>query len=335
MEFGISFGALYADPLTVVQYSREGEALGYSYLFYPDSQTLYRDPFVIMGAVSQTTKKAKLGTLISPVATRDPSVLACAAYSVHELSGGRVVLVLGTGDSSVRRIGMKPADPDHFEKTVQYVKDLMAGRMFNFSSGEFCIRFARGGVPVYTIATGPRMLKRSGRMGDGAVIMVGPALTSWAVGEVRKGAEEAGLRFEDRELFWCGFCMIHEDRATAVARVKPSVSWYAVNFPKLVDMTGVNLPAGFWERVKTFRENYSRYDLVHSDAWEQAVREASFIPDELAVKMSLAGNVEDVVKTLRDVERLGVSKVVIRPPSHEDWYSVFKLFAEHVIPCFK
>ncbi|MEM4269715.1 MAG: hypothetical protein QW223_06290, partial [Candidatus Caldarchaeum sp.] len=69
--------------------------------------------------------------------------------------------------------------------------------------------------------------------------------------------------------------------------------------------------------------------------WEQAVREASFIPDELAVKMSLAGNVEDVVKTLRDVERLGVSKVVIRPPSHEDWYSVFKLFAEHVIPCFK
>ncbi|MCS6770152.1 MAG: LLM class flavin-dependent oxidoreductase [Candidatus Caldarchaeum sp.] len=334
LEFGISFGALYADTLTCVRYSKEAESRGYSYLFYPDSQMIYRDPFVVIAAVSQNTEKAILGTLATSVATRDPTVLACAAQSAYEVSGGRFVLVLSTGDSSVRRIGLEPVKPDKFENAVKYVKNLLEGRKFNFGTGEFGMRFAGGGVPVYVVATGMKTLRVAGKVGDGAVVMVGPALTSWAIEQVRKGCEEVGCAFEEKPMFWCGFCMLHEDRTVAKSRVKPSVSWYATNFPTLVKNTGVSLPADFWDKVNNFRSSYERYDLVHSDSWDQAAEESSFIPDELVDKMALAGTPEDVVDRLRYLERLGVSRVVIRPPSHSDWYTVFRMFAEHVIPCF-
>ncbi|MEM4342334.1 MAG: LLM class flavin-dependent oxidoreductase [Candidatus Caldarchaeum sp.] len=331
MEFGISFGALYADPQTYLRYSVEGEKLGYSYLFYPDSQTLYRDPFVTIGAVSTATSRVKLGTLVSSVYTRHPTVLAASAITAHEVSGGRFALVVGAGDSSVRRIGIKPTPVQEFEKSVKHLQELIAGKEFDMGTGRFGIRFARHRVPVYVAATGKRMLGVSGRVADGSVIMVGPALTKWAVERVRESCEEAGLDFEKRELFWCGFCVIHEDREYAKKLVKPSVSWFCINYPDLVKMLGVDFPRDFWDKVEKFRNDYARYDLVHSQTWTQAVEDASFIPDELADRMALAGDLEEIEVKLRDIEKMGISKVIIRPPAHELWYDVFKRFGENVI----
>lgn len=335
MEFGISFGALYADPQTYLRYSVEGEKLGYSYLFYPDSQTLYRDPFVNIGAASAATGRVKLGTLVSSVLTRHPTVLAASAITAYEVSGGRFVLVVGAGDSSVRRIGIRPASVQEFEKSVKHLQDLIAGMEFDVGMGRFGIRYANHRAPIYVAATGKRMLGVSGRVGDGSVIMVGPALTKWAVDRVRESCEEAGLDFEKRELFWCGFCVIHEDSRLAKKLVKPSVSWFCTNYPDLVNMLGANLPRDFWDNVEKLRSNYARYDLVHSHTWTQAVEDASFIPDELADKLALAGDLEEVEAKLRDIERMGISKIIIRPPAHELWYEVFKSFGENIIFRFR
>jgi 5,10-methylenetetrahydromethanopterin reductase len=335
MEFGISFGALYADPQTYLKFAKEGEEGGYSYLFYPDSQLVYRDPFTNMAAAAMVTKRVKLGTLVSPVVTRDPTVLANAIYTLHELSGGRAVLGIGTGDSSVRRIGKKPATLKTLMKEVEYIKKLTQGERFNFGTGEFGMRFAKEGVPIYTIATGPNMLRTSGKIGDGAIVMVGPALSDWAVEQVKQGAREAGRDPDKLNILWCGFCSIHEDRNVAKARVKPSVSWYCVNFPQLIEKTGVPFGKDLWLKIKEFRANYARYDLVHSDTWEQSIRDAYFIPDELVDKMVLAGTPEDVAKTVGDIQRKGFKTLLFRPPSTDDWYRVFRLFADHVIPKFE
>jgi 5,10-methylenetetrahydromethanopterin reductase len=334
LEFGISFGALYADPQTYLRYSVEGEKIGYTYLFYPDSQTLYRDPFVNIGAASVATRRVKLGTLVSSIYTRHPTVLASSAIAAYELSGGRFVLVVGAGDSAVRRIGMKPSPVQEFENSVKHLRYLITGREFDVGMARFSIRFARHRVPIYVAATGKKMLSISGRVGDGSVIMVGPSLTKWAVERVRLSCDEAGLDFENKELFWCGFCVIHEDSSLAKKLVKPSVSWFCTNYPDLVKMLGVDLPNDFWENVAKFRKDYARYDLVHSHTWFQAVEDASFIPDELADRMALAGDLEEVEAKLREIEKIGISKVIIRPPAHELWYDVFKTFGENIIPRF-
>jgi 5,10-methylenetetrahydromethanopterin reductase len=91
---GISFGALYADPSTILQYILEAEKLGYDYVFLPDSQTIYRDPFPILGSAAAQTKNIVLGTMVSSVVTRHPSVLASAFHTVYELSAGRAIFIL-------------------------------------------------------------------------------------------------------------------------------------------------------------------------------------------------------------------------------------------------
>ncbi|MCS6785080.1 MAG: LLM class flavin-dependent oxidoreductase, partial [Candidatus Caldarchaeum sp.] len=323
------------DSRTYLRYSVEAEDKGFDFVFFADSQMIYRDPFVNMAVVSEVTSKVKMGTLATSVITRHPTVIACSAVTLHELSRGRMILVLGTGDSSVRRIGMNPASLAEFEKSVYLIQRLMRGEKLSFGSYDFGIGFARDGPPVYTIATGPKVLQLSGRVGDGAVVNVGPALTSWALNNVRRGAVEAGLDPHKRDLFWCGFCMVDEDRRRAIARVKPSVSWFAVNFPRMIEETGVNPTKELWDEVEKFRRNYARYDLVHSDVWEQAVRDASFIPDDIAKKLALAGTPEDIIHELRRLEGLGIEKVIIRPPSTEDWKQVFTLFADYVLPTFK
>ncbi|HZW57598.1 MAG TPA: LLM class flavin-dependent oxidoreductase [Nitrososphaerales archaeon] len=335
MEFGISMGALYAEPSVYVKYSREAEELGYSYAFYPDSQMVYPNPFAIMSVAATVTKKLRLGTMVSPPSIRHPSVLASAICTVHEISGGRALLTMGTGDSGVRKIGMKPLKLKELAEAVDYVKNLTEGKKFKYSTGEFGIRYAHGGIPIYTMATGPNMLKLSGKIGDGTIMQLGPGLTRWAVDQVRSGSQEAGVDFETRDLTWCALSSIDEDRNVARYRIKPSVTWFAMVFPQLIEKTGLQLGDSFWRRIHEMKENYEKYDLVHSDRWEDALEMAKFVPDELVDRMVLAGNPDDICRVMRDLEGLGISKVAIRPASTDDWYKTFRMFAECVMPNFR
>lgn len=55
------------------------------------------DPWVTLGALGQVTRKINLGTLVSAVGFRYPSLLAKMAATVDHVSGGRLTLTIGAG----------------------------------------------------------------------------------------------------------------------------------------------------------------------------------------------------------------------------------------------
>jgi F420-dependent oxidoreductase-like protein len=55
------------------------------------------DAWTTLAALATVTKRIRLGTLVSPVTFRHPSVLAKVAATVDHISGGRVELGLGAG----------------------------------------------------------------------------------------------------------------------------------------------------------------------------------------------------------------------------------------------
>jgi alkanesulfonate monooxygenase SsuD/methylene tetrahydromethanopterin reductase-like flavin-dependent oxidoreductase (luciferase family)/predicted kinase len=55
------------------------------------------DPFVALGFAAATTRRLRLGTLVSPVTWRSAAVLAKAAATLDQLSGGRAFLGVGAG----------------------------------------------------------------------------------------------------------------------------------------------------------------------------------------------------------------------------------------------
>lgn len=67
----------------------------YSVVDAPDRGST--DAWTVLAALAARTERVRLGTLVSPVTFRHPTVLAKAAATVDEISGGRAELGLGAG----------------------------------------------------------------------------------------------------------------------------------------------------------------------------------------------------------------------------------------------
>ena len=73
-----------------------------------DSQNLNADVWVELALAAAATERLRLGPGVTNPATRHPAVTASAAATLQEESGGRAVLGLGRGDSSLGQIGRAP-----------------------------------------------------------------------------------------------------------------------------------------------------------------------------------------------------------------------------------
>ncbi|MBA2361574.1 MAG: LLM class flavin-dependent oxidoreductase [Actinobacteria bacterium] len=67
------------------------------YLSQTDHGRTATDAWTLLGALAARTTQLRLGTLVSPVTFRHPSVLAKAAATVDHISGGRVEVGMGAG----------------------------------------------------------------------------------------------------------------------------------------------------------------------------------------------------------------------------------------------
>jgi alkanesulfonate monooxygenase SsuD/methylene tetrahydromethanopterin reductase-like flavin-dependent oxidoreductase (luciferase family) len=77
------------------------------YLSQTDPDRPATDAWTLLGALAARTSTLRLGTLVSPVTFRHPSVLAKAAATVDHISGGRVEVGMGAGwmESEHERFG--------------------------------------------------------------------------------------------------------------------------------------------------------------------------------------------------------------------------------------
>jgi alkanesulfonate monooxygenase SsuD/methylene tetrahydromethanopterin reductase-like flavin-dependent oxidoreductase (luciferase family) len=67
------------------------------YLSLSDTSRVATDAWTLLGALAARTSTLRLGTLVSPVTFRHPSVLAKAAATVDHVSGGRIEVGMGAG----------------------------------------------------------------------------------------------------------------------------------------------------------------------------------------------------------------------------------------------
>jgi len=342
VKFGVSFGALYASVAEVARLGVEAERGGFESLWVPDSPMLYRDPYAALALLARDTRRARLGTLATNPLTRHPAATASAILTVHELSGGRTLLGLATGDSAVRRIGARPVRTDELGATVRQLRALLAGEALAFDTGRFGIRFAQPpsqqpAPPVYVVATGWRVLEVAGGVADGVILNVGldPRLLAAARERVHAGARTAGRDPAALELIPFAFCAIDADGVTARARLKPSVSWLCQRFPGLAELAGLPLAPAVRQELARFAADYARYDLVHAAEWARAMRDAAFLPAEYVEALALGGRPAEVVGRVRELASLGFQSVLIRPPSHEDWWPTVRACVADVLPAFR
>src|SRR5262245_55217024 len=123
MEFAITFKSDMPHQ-RIVALTKQAEAAGFSYGWIFDSHILWQEPYPLMTLMAVNTERMRLGTCVTNPAVRDATVTASLLATLNRISGGRMDLGIGRGDSSRRVMGKKPTTLADLEACGQTVRDL-------------------------------------------------------------------------------------------------------------------------------------------------------------------------------------------------------------------
>ncbi|HET6820427.1 MAG TPA: TIGR03620 family F420-dependent LLM class oxidoreductase [Candidatus Limnocylindria bacterium] len=142
----------------VVDFARSAEGHGYDALW--TQETAGRDPFTLLGHLAAHTSRLRLGVGIAVIYGRDATAMRAGAATVHELSGGRMVLGLGASHR----------DTVSEVRGHEYRGPLTAMREYLAAYREAAFRGPQphGAPPVVLAALRGRMLALAGSEADGA-----------------------------------------------------------------------------------------------------------------------------------------------------------------------
>ena len=193
MDFGFTLKPDH-DIERLVALTRQAEAAGFSYGWLFDNQVPFREVYPLLTLMALNTTRMRLGTCVTNPATRDPSVTASALATLDEISGGRMDLGIGRGDSSVRSLGWPPTTMKTLEEAVKVIRDLVEGRATQYGEMDLALPWTgRWKLPAWIAGYGPMALALAGRIADGLILQLAdPDLIRWMVGLMRDAAETAG-----------------------------------------------------------------------------------------------------------------------------------------------
>src|SRR6059058_1080386 len=172
------------------------EQRGFEYAWTYDSHVLWQESFPVFALVADRTSTIKLGHMVTNPGTREPTVLASAYATMHDLSDGRMVMGIGRGDSARRYIGQQPVKVAEFERRIAMIRDFMNGREVHWNDKDLQLKWVRPElpeIPMWIAGYGPKALAVAGHVGDGVIIQLAdPVIIQWIMDTARRGAEEAG-----------------------------------------------------------------------------------------------------------------------------------------------
>jgi alkanesulfonate monooxygenase SsuD/methylene tetrahydromethanopterin reductase-like flavin-dependent oxidoreductase (luciferase family) len=143
-------------------------------------QGRFFDTWTLLAYVAGQTERVRLVPDVTNLPLRLPAMLAKAAASLDLLSGGRVEVGLGAGAfwDAVEAMGGPRRTPkesvDALEEAIAILRGFWDGeRSLRFDGQHYRVRGAHPGpapahrIGIWVGAYGPRMLRLTGRLGDG------------------------------------------------------------------------------------------------------------------------------------------------------------------------
>ncbi|HUG95708.1 MAG TPA: TIGR03842 family LLM class F420-dependent oxidoreductase [Pleomorphomonadaceae bacterium] len=303
MDFGFTL-KLEHDPARTLDLTRRAEANGFTHGWVFDSHVLWRDPYPLLTLMVGATERMRLGTCVTNPGTREPSVTASALAALNEISGGRMNLGIGRGDSARRVLGKPPTTMKTLEEAITVIRDLVEGRSVTYEGTELQLTWAgRWQLPVWVAGYGPMALAMTGRVADGLILQLAdPDLIRWFVSQLRDAEAAAGRPPGSIEV-----------QAAAPAHVGPRdlgqdrTRW----FPALVSNHVVDLVTKYPreqlpEALTGYVTEREGYDYLHHA--EVGSANAAFVGDEVTDRFCILGEPAEHVAKLQELAEAGVNQ---------------------------
>jgi 5,10-methylenetetrahydromethanopterin reductase len=317
----------------IVARAVEAEKSGWDGAALVDSQCLQPDVYMRLALCAHATTRLKFATGVSNPITRHPSVTAGAMATLQLISGGRAVLGIGRGDSSLAFIGASPMPPASFERYLNMIQAYLRGDEVPLKDAASALVGAETGfdklalataptgsklnwlprdlakVPMEVIATGPKIMAISARSAEYVTFSVGGDIErlKWAIRETRHAAERADRDPESIEFGAFLICFPTENLVSARTNIKGTVaalSRFAIMNKKIVG------PVTEHER-RTLEKIASVYDMnAHaSDGTHTDVLDAEYID-----KFAIVGPPAECIERIHEIVELGIKRFGLVTP---------------------
>jgi probable F420-dependent oxidoreductase len=332
----LSFGVtVLPDPpharfLELIQLAEEQ---GFEYGWTYDSHVLWHEATPLLTLAVDRTKTMKFGHFVTNPGTREPTVLASMYATLHVISGGRMVMGIGRGDSARRVVGLKPVRVAEFEESSRMIKDFMNGRKVEWNGKELELTWAlkEPEIPLYVAGYGPRALGVAGRVSDGVIIQLAdPVIIEWIMATARKAAEEEGRDPDALECIVGAPSHISDDLADAREQVRWFPAMVSNHVMDLIEKYGWDseIPKELTDFVKA-RKFYDYKD--HSRV---GAKHGEFVSDEICDRFCVIGSTEQCAAKLRELEAVGVDQfnVYLMTQGQEDTLAAY---GKGIIPGFR
>jgi len=284
-----------------------------------DSPHLIYDVFSMMTTAALNTRKVHLGTGVTETFRRHPAVLAQTIITQDQLSRGRIILGIGTGEKENNvPYGIKWENPvGRLEEAIKIIKMLWEndkkfnynGNFWKLKNAIFSLKPYKEGKypPIWVAAHGLKMLDITGRLGDGWIpILINPKAYKEKLEIIRNSAKKAGRNPDEITPALIACVIIDEKREESDKMLELPITknnlltLYSEDF----DRYGISHPLG--ENVKGAIEyiptNYDKKTILE-------------ILDRIPIKMCrdfyLNGTPEEIIGQIEDYAKAGVKHIVL------------------------
>jgi coenzyme F420-dependent glucose-6-phosphate dehydrogenase len=271
--------------------------------------------WVWLGAASQVTKEASIGTAVTAVIHRyNPVVVAQQIATLEILAPGRTFLGVGSGEAlNEIPAGMDPfpdieEQQERMEESVLIIRRLLDGETVSFDGKYFKTRDAKlysrpeRRPPIYMSAFGEKAAAMAGRITDGVWTLADPRQAPGVIAGYRRGCEEAGR--EPGEIILQGMFSWAEDDDTAL---EASREWKATLPP----------------------EHYT--DPIYKPAEIQSngrdISDAMF-----KAGAAISSDPKDHIHRMTLIREMGATAVVMMNTSGADPVGAIRMYGEQVLP---
>ncbi len=329
MQFGFTLKPEHTIERTLAL-TRQAEAAGFDYGWLFDTHVLFREPYVLLTLMAQATTTLRLGTCVTNPATREPSVTASSLAVLEEVSGGRMDLGIGRGDSARRVLGKPPTTMASLEEAVVAIKALVEGRTVEFEGMELQLKWTGAWtLPVWVAGYGPMALAMTGRVADGIILQLAdPDLIRWFVAQVREAAAAAGRDPASIQV-----------QAAAPAHVgarqegRERTRWFpALVSNHVVDLVNKYPREQLPDSLTGYISDRTGYDYLHHA--EVGSSNASFVGDEVTDRFCVLGSVDEHVAKLRELADAGVDQFNLYLMSGDEEAQV-EAYGRDIIPALR
>lgn len=337
----MDLGVCVASSIDDIGYAELAEELGYSHLWFADSQMLWSDCYATMALAAARTSRIKIGTGVAVAGTRSSAVTAAAHATINRLAPGRVFCAVGSGNTANRVMGARPMPIAEFERYIEELRVLLDGDEANvaFRGGTRPVRHLMPDsgfvdftprIPLYVSGFGPRAMALAVRHGDGLVMSVPPTLDglrhAWT--RIDAAAADAGTAIDRSTFLTCTLTtmvVLRPGETLDTERVREACGAFAISalhyryeqwkeagrpdsapaiegWDRYVAMLDGTDPERLHQRIHQGHNCW-----VVDEEWE-------YVTPALMDATCMIGTAEDLARRLNELGDAGLSQVMLLPP---------------------